>query len=71
MSPWRHSGAQRALNLRGIAAAKAALADARRRLATVSNTDGATVARVEFLARRPRDQLAPVALAPAGQAVPA
>ena len=34
MSPWRHSGAQRALNLRGIAAAKAALADARRRLAT-------------------------------------
>ena len=38
--------------------------------ATVSDTDGATVARVEFLARRTRDQLDPVALAPAGQAVP-
>lgn len=31
-APWRHTGAQRALNLRGIAAAKAALADARRRI---------------------------------------
>ena len=32
-APWRHSGAQRAVNLRGIAAARAALADARRRIA--------------------------------------
>ena len=31
-APWRHSGAQRAVNLRGIAAARAALADARRRI---------------------------------------
>ena len=38
--------------------------------ATVSDTDGATVARVEFLARRTRDQLDPVALAAGVDAEP-